>query len=232
MSNEMAARLMAKLYTLLASLWMLDRNSYGGMMLVWNERTRELSADINGKSELITVLKEGVDVNEWMGDGRRNWRDVKKFANRLIEAEKQQKIDWMFSREDCWEESIASDVISLEMILDSGNESEITWARELIEPSFNREEAWDLAPNHPMFDTYDALYARLVELVNSDGFEERVAAESERQAAAREEQRQRDRQRYLDDPVFRAEADAWVARSNSIFRFSDDYEDLREALRN
>lgn len=233
MTRESSAKLLSKLYTLLGEMELYCQSGvgYGGMTVWFDDTTRELSVEINTEEHVIITLPAGVDVNLWIKDGRRNWRPLKRFAESILVPYFEQEFFRMF--EEGMEFSISGDVYNLEELLESG-EKMLPFAKDLLEPSFNREYAEKLAPNHPIFAHYDNLIAIVTAIVEADDFEARVEAENERVRI--EEQRAYDeaRQRYIDDPEFRKEADDWVSGggNNPIFRRTDIFGDLREAFKN
>ncbi|MGL4520540.1 MAG: hypothetical protein ACRCUJ_12955 [Phocaeicola sp.] len=225
MTNEFAAMLMAKLYLAMAGLNHTDTGGYGGIYLNWKDEARVIRVRLGEEWHELVQIPEGKTPDEWIADGRRNWRTIRKFADSIKAERLADDIAWMF--EDSTEGTILGDVDMLEGCFEDEDDA-LTWIEDMIEPSFDRERAEKLQPNHPLFARYDALIVRAKEFISQPDFRARVEDKKQRDAETAEVKRIEDRTAYVMDEEARREADKWVARSNAFMRFSDCNDDLRQ----
>lgn len=229
LSREMGAKLIAKLYTATSIIkhdgWNDDGEGYGGMIVKWDDSTRELMAYINRNWIVVSEVPEGQTVNEWVADGRRNWRPIRKFAEQVRALEIEEVFEGMN------EYSVVGEVEAIEEVL--ADAESIIMAEDFLEPSFDVEYATALAPNHPLFERYNDGFAKMKELIASPDFAERKEEAHKAIAKRAEEARIEERTRYLTDEAYRAEADAWVNKfaGNALFRGTDGCMDLRQMLK-
>ncbi|MGL4948224.1 MAG: hypothetical protein ACRC42_02440 [Mycoplasma sp.] len=229
LSREMGAKLIAKLYTATSIIkhdgWNDDGEGYGGMIVKWDDSTRELMAYINRNWVVVSEVPEGQTVNEWVADGRRNWRPIRKFAEQVRALEIEEVFEGMN------EYSVIGEVEAIEEVL--ADAESIIMAEDFLEPSFDVEYATALAPNHPLFERYNDGFAKMKELIASPDFAERKEEAHKAIAKRAEEARIEERTRYLTDEAYRAEADAWVNKfaGNALFRGTDGCMDLRQMLK-
>lgn len=226
MMNEFAAMLMAKLYMALAGFTHHANGAWGGMMLDFNDDTRTIKVRIDDTWHVLVEIPDGKTPDEWIADGRRNWRTIRKFADGIKSAALAADIEWMFG--ESTEGTLLGDVDALEDLLEDADESGLIWLEDMIEPAFDRDRAEQLQPNHPLFERYDALIIRAKEFINHPEFEAKKAAKQQRDAEAAEAKRIEDRTEYVMNQEVRREADARVARSNAFIQFGDYNEDLRQ----
>lgn len=229
LSREMGAKLIAKLYTATSIIkhdgWNDDGEGYGGMIVKWDDSTRELMAYINRNWVVVSEVPEGQTVNEWVADGRRNWRPIRKFAEQVRALEIEEVFEGMN------EYSVIGEVEAIEEVL--ADAESIIMAEDFLEPSFDVEYATALAPNHPLFERYNDGFAKMKELIASPDFAERKEEAHKAIAKRAEKARIEERTRYLTDEAYRAEADAWVNKfaGNALFRGTDGCMDLRQMLK-
>lgn len=226
MTNEFAAMLMAKLYMALAGFTHHANGAWGGMMLVFNDDTRTIKVRIDDTWHVLVELPEGKTPDEWIADGRRNWRTIRKFADGIKSAALAANIEWMFG--ESTEGTLLGDVDALEDLLADADESGLIWLEDMMEPAFDRDRAEQLQPNHPLFERYDALIARAQAVINHPEFAAKKAAKQQRDAEAEAARRIEDRTEYVLNEEVRREADARIARSNAFIRYGDCNEDLRQ----
>lgn len=229
LSRSSMAKLMAKLYTatsLIQHEGSDDRDyGYGGLLIKWDDSTRELMVYFNRDWMALAEVPEGQTPDEWIADGRRNWRPIRKFAEQVKSLE----VEKLFEGDD--EYTVIGEVEAIEETLT--DEDSVGMANDLIEPLFDMEYATSLAPTHPLLTRYKELHGKMVAMMAEPEFEERVRAAKQRADKRAEEYNTAQRKQYLSDAAYRAEADAWIEKTNtpnSLFRGSDNFMDLRAQL--